>query len=78
MKRITGLVLILSTLSLGINAQEWTELFNGKNFKGWESWMAAPNTMWIMGRLSGLRKPRPRTPLWPPRRSMEISSWSTR
>jgi len=36
MKRITGLVLILSTLSLGINAQEWTELFNGKNFKGWE------------------------------------------
>jgi len=35
MKKLTTFILIGSLAIAGLNAQEWTELFNGKNFKGW-------------------------------------------
>ncbi|MCP4309737.1 MAG: DUF1080 domain-containing protein [Bacteroidetes bacterium] len=36
MRRITVLMMIVMATAITLNAQEWVELFNGKNFKGWE------------------------------------------
>jgi hypothetical protein len=36
MKKRTLLILILAAAVVSMNAQEWVELFNGKNLKGWE------------------------------------------
>lgn len=36
MIRIIALSTMLMAMSLSVNAQEWVELFNGKNLKGWE------------------------------------------
>jgi len=36
MKRLTVLVLVVMASLISLNAQEWVDLFNGKNLKGWE------------------------------------------
>lgn len=36
MKRIIALSVIVLTAAITLNAQEWVDLFNGKNLKGWE------------------------------------------
>ncbi len=36
MIRFIALSIMLMALSFSINAQEWVELFKGKNLKGWE------------------------------------------
>jgi len=36
MKRLGVLLLIGMVATVGLNAQEWVELFNGKNLKGWK------------------------------------------
>ena len=36
MKRVSSLLLIMMVATITLNAQEWVDLFNGKNLKGWE------------------------------------------
>jgi 3-keto-disaccharide hydrolase len=36
MRRIIALSILVMAAAITMNAQEWVELFNGKNFKGWE------------------------------------------
>ena len=35
MKRLTTLLIFLMVAAITVNAQEWVDLFNGKNLKGW-------------------------------------------
>jgi hypothetical protein len=36
MNRKNVLVVLMMAAAVTINAQEWVDLFNGKNLKGWE------------------------------------------
>ena len=36
MKRVSSLLVIMMVATITLNAQEWVDLFNGKNLKGWE------------------------------------------
>lgn len=36
MRKITLILMMMMATAITINAQEWVDLFNGKNFKGWE------------------------------------------
>lgn len=36
MRKITLILMMMMASAITINAQEWVDLFNGKNFKGWE------------------------------------------
>jgi hypothetical protein len=36
MRRIVAFSMLVMATAITMNAQEWVELFNGKNFKGWE------------------------------------------
>ncbi len=36
MKKLFVLVILILTATITINAQEWVDLFNGENLKGWE------------------------------------------
>ncbi len=39
---ILGLLLLFSTVGIGQSASKWTVLFNGKNFEGWDRYLALP------------------------------------
>ncbi|MCK5067365.1 MAG: DUF1080 domain-containing protein [Bacteroidales bacterium] len=56
MKRPIALLLIVITSALTINAQEWVELFNGKNLKGWEKLDGAAEYRVENGEVIGLSK----------------------
>ena len=56
MKRVNTLLLIAMVATISLNAQEWVELFNGKNLKGWEKLDGAAEYHVENGELIGVSK----------------------